>query len=260
MKKLSLVILLAISSQVYAEGEQNSEATAAPAETAAVSEAAPAAEATPAEASVAEESAPAETAAAEQTPVAETKPAAEGPIVGDIAAGQTKGAVCAGCHGVDGNSPAPIFPKTAGQHAEYIISQLQAFKSGERVEPQMVPFVAALTGQDMADLAAYFSSQKVQPGTANDPEGKGEKLYYGGNTATGVSACAACHGPKGGGNPGANYPSLKGQHGEYVKKQLIAFKTGTRAASANAQLMADIAKRMSDEEIAAVSAYIPGLQ
>jgi cytochrome c553 len=175
---------------------------------------------------------------------------------GNVEAGQAKAAVCAGCHGADGNSPADIFPKLAGQHADYIVSQLQAFKSETRVEAQMTPFVAMLSDEDMLDVAAYFAAQTVQTGTATNDVGTGRKIYLGGNPATGVSACAACHGSNAAGNPSAHYPALKGQHAVYMVKQLNAFKDGSRAGNANAKLMADIAKRMSAEEMEAVAAFI----
>jgi cytochrome c553 len=175
---------------------------------------------------------------------------------GNAEAGQAKAIVCAGCHGADGNSPADLFPKLAGQHASYIVSQLKAFKSEERIEPQMTPFVAMLSDEDMDDVAAYFATQTVQAGTPVDDAVLGKKIYIGGNLATGVSSCSACHNADAGGNPSAHYPSLKGQHAGYVVKQLNSFKDGSRSGNANAKIMVDIAKRMSAEEINAVAAFI----
>ena len=128
---------------------------------------------------------------------------------GDAAAGQVKSAVCAGCHGADGNSVNPLWPKLAGQHPSYIMKQLADFKAGARQDPVMAPMALPLTDDDMANLAAYFTSQAVAGGeAAADKVAAGEKLYRGGNQASGVSACAACHAPNGAGNPPASFPAL----------------------------------------------------
>lgn len=178
---------------------------------------------------------------------------------GDPAAGKTKAATCSACHGADGNSNNPIWPKLAGQHASYIVKQLQAFKSGARQDPTMQPMAAPLSEEDMADLAAYFSSQSRAIGSA-DPEkaAAGEKLYKGGDPANGVTACIACHGPSGSGNGPAGFASLSGQHRDYVVKALKDFRSGTRDTDP-AAMMRNVAAKMSDQQIEAVAEYIVGL-
>jgi len=178
---------------------------------------------------------------------------------GDAAAGKAKSASCAACHGPDGNSPTPAFPKIAGQHAGYLEKQLQDYKSGDRVNATMNGMAAALSDQDMADLAAYFASQTTTIGTAApDQVELGETIYRAGNPATGVAACAACHGPTGVGNPMANFPSLKGQYADYTVLQLQHFRAGERANDAGA-MMRGVAAKMTDEEISAVAQFIQGL-
>lgn len=178
---------------------------------------------------------------------------------GDAEAGKSKSAMCAACHGPDGNSPAPTFPKLAGQHADYLAKQLAEYKSGERQNATMNGMAAALSEQDIADLAAFYASQKVTLGkAAEDKVAAGEAVYRAGNTATGVSACAACHSPTGSGNPMANFPSLSGQHADYTVLQLKAFRAGERANDAGS-MMRGVAKKMTDAEIEAVSQYIQGL-
>jgi cytochrome c553 len=178
---------------------------------------------------------------------------------GDPANGKTLSATCAACHSVDGNSVSPIWPKIAGQHANYITKQLKDFKSGDRVNAQMAPMVASLSDEDMTDLAAYFSSKKIKLGSAK-PEliELGQKIYRAGDAEAGVAACMACHGPSGAGNPGALYPALAGQHAEYTKVQLKAFKAEERSNDVN-NVMRTIAGSMTNEQIEAVSEYIQGL-
>jgi cytochrome c553 len=179
---------------------------------------------------------------------------------GNAEAGQTKAATCIACHGPDGNSPNPIWPKLAGQSASYIVDQLGKFKSGARQDPLMSPMAAPLSDEDVADLAAFFSSQKRQLGSA-DPQqvALGEKLYRAGNATRGVAACASCHGPSGAGNPAANFPGLSGQHAAYVEKALKDFRAASRSTDLNA-MMRDLAAKLSDAEIAAVSQYVQGLR
>jgi cytochrome c553 len=179
---------------------------------------------------------------------------------GDVAAGKAKSATCAGCHGVDGNSANPEWPKLAGQHADYLEKQLHDFKAGEdRNNAMMAPMVAPLSEQDIADLAAYYAAQTVQVGAADEALVElGEKVYRGGNTVTGVAACIGCHGPAGAGNPAANFPALSGQHAKYVENQLYAFKKGERANDAG-KMMRNTAAKMTAEEIEAVSSYVQGL-
>lgn len=179
---------------------------------------------------------------------------------GNAEAGKTKSATCAACHGADGNSVNPEWPKLAGQHPSYLLKQLMNFKNDERVNPSMSPMAKPLSDQDMADLAAYYSSQVMKAGEADQSKVTlGEQIYKGGNNATGVAACAACHGPTGAGNPAANFPAINGQHAAYTKNQLNAFRKGERANDAG-KMMRNIAAGMTDAEIEAVAEYIAGLQ
>ncbi|MCB1800705.1 MAG: cytochrome c4 [Gammaproteobacteria bacterium] len=178
---------------------------------------------------------------------------------GDAEAGKAKAAMCAACHGMDGNSAAPNFPKLAGQHEDYIAKQLAEFKSGERKDATMNGMAAALSEQDMADLGAFYASQKGTIGSAaEDKVALGQNIYRAGNAASGVSACAACHGPTGAGNPMAKFPMLNGQHADYTAMQLKNFRAGARANDAGS-MMRGVAKKMSDAEIEAVAQYIQGL-
>lgn len=177
----------------------------------------------------------------------------------------TKGAtiatgVCAACHGGDGNSAVPANPSLAGQHPEYIAKQLHNFKSGERKNPIMQGMVATLSDEDMLNVAAYFAQQKPRLGAAQDAKlaVSGQKLYRGGNSKSGVVACAGCHSPSGAGIP-AQYPRLKGQHAEYTVAQLKAFRSGERANDAGS-MMRTIAGRMTDAEMSAVAEYIAALK
>jgi cytochrome c553 len=180
---------------------------------------------------------------------------------GDAARGQTIAAgVCAACHGGDGNSPIGANPNLAAQHAEYLVKQLQNYKSGERNNPIMTAIAATLSDADARDVAAYYAAQGSRPGFARDARlaSAGRALYRGGNSASGVAACSGCHSPNGAGIP-VQYPRLKGQHGEYTAAQLRAFRSGERANDP-ASMMRGVAARMSDAEIAAVAEYISGLK
>ncbi len=186
---------------------------------------------------------------------------AAGPIIaaGDIAAGKDKSAECAACHGVDGNSTEPSFPKLAGQAESYLYKQLMDFTSGARESLIMASLVKGLTPQDIADISAYYASMKVKPGSVSKTFlAQGQKLYRGGNKETGVPACMACHGPNGAGMPAAKWPALSGQHAQYTETQLEAFTSGDRSNDPN-KMMRDIAARLSADERQAVSAYISGL-
>ena len=179
---------------------------------------------------------------------------------GNAEAGKTKSATCAACHGADGNSVNPEWPKLAGQHPSYILKQLMNFKNDARVNASMSPMAKPLSDADMADLAAYFSTQVKKLGEADQTKvALGEQVYKGGNNATGVAACAACHGPTGAGNPASNFPSLNGQHATYIKNQLTAFRTGARANDAG-KMMRNVAAAMTDAEMNAVAEYIAGLK
>ena len=172
---------------------------------------------------------------------------------------KTKAAVCSACHGPDGNSVNPDWPKLAGQHSEYLVSQLQAFKAGQRKNANMNPMAAPLSDQDMADIASYFSAQSVKIGSIEAAAAApGAALYRGGNKATGVPACMACHGPNGAGNPTAKMPSLRGQHAKYTVTQLKAYKSGERA-NGQASIMNTIAARLTAAEMEQVAAFLEGL-
>jgi len=179
---------------------------------------------------------------------------------GDPAAGKEKSASCAACHGADGNSVSPEWPKLAGQHAGYIVKQLTYFKDGERVNETMKGMASNLTEQDREDLAAYFSSQKEKIGVA-DPSlvELGQKIYRSGNASSGIAPCMGCHGPNGAGNPAANYPALRGQNAKYVENQLRGFASGQRQNENAKKMMQILASRMTDREIRAVASYIQGL-
>ena len=177
----------------------------------------------------------------------------------DLAAGGKKyEAVCAACHGADGNSGVPANPKIAQQHPEYLVKQLQEFKSGRRPSPVMKPFADQLSEADMRNVALWVGSQKAKPGFAKDKElvALGERIYRGGILEKQVAACAGCHSPNGAGIP-AQYPRLSGQHADYTYEQLRAFQNSARK---NSQQMTDIASRLSEREMRAVSDYIAGLR
>lgn len=186
---------------------------------------------------------------------------AETPVKGDPAkAQQIVNTVCVACHGADGNSVAPANPKLAGQHEAYLLKQLHDFKSGARMNPVMAGMVASLTPEDMANLAAYFSGQKNNGGKPADPQKVelGQKIYRGGVMKSGVPACAGCHGPTGAGIP-VQFPRLAGQHAEYIATQLKAFRNEERANDP-AKMMREVAVKMTDKEIAAVSEYIAAMK
>jgi cytochrome c553 len=173
--------------------------------------------------------------------------------------------VCAACHAADGNSVAPANPKIAGQFPEYLNKQLMDFKPAAGKKPAresaiMSPMVANLSEADMKGLAAYYSGQKLKPAAAADKDlaAQGQKLWRGGNPASGVPACAGCHGPAGAGIP-AQFPRLAGQYAEYVAAQLKGFKDGARGNDANGVMRA-VAARMTEREMKAVSEYAAGLR
>lgn len=179
---------------------------------------------------------------------------------GDPKAGEAKaGTVCVACHGPQGNSIVPNWPKLAGQHPEYIYKQLMDFKAGNRANDQMTPMAAPLTEDEMRNLAAYYAAQ-TQTGGAADPAvaALGEKLFRSGNPATGLPACSGCHGPAGMGVGAAKFPRISGQHADYTKLSLTGFRDGARANDPNS-MMRGVAARMTDQEIAAVAQYLQGL-
>lgn len=180
---------------------------------------------------------------------------------GNATAGQAKAAACGACHGIDGNSTDPQYPKLAGQHAPYIVTQLHSFKSGARQNAIMLGMATPLSDQDMRDIAAYFASKQPLPGVADQALVKqGQKLYREGDPARGVPACMACHSIDGRGNPGARYPQLTSQHAQYVEAKLKDFHNGVAwGDSAYAQIMPMIAKKLDPQDIAALASYIEGL-
>lgn len=174
--------------------------------------------------------------------------------------------VCAACHGADGNSAVPANPNLAGQGAEYISRQLDHFKSGVRPNAIMQPIAATLTPADMVALGIFYSQQKPKPGAARDPKlvAAGQSLFRGGDAATGVPACSACHLPTGAGIP-VNFPRLAGQHADYTAAQLKAFKSGERAndpgnKDTQGRIMTTIAQRMTEAQMKAVADFAAGLR
>jgi len=203
---------------------------------------------------------------------------------GNSTIGKTKAASCAGCHGEDGNSMVSTFPKLAGQHEGYIVKQLEAFKDGSRNAPMMAPLAMGLDAGSISDIAAYYASKRISGNAlpvmmsdddddddeeelsaeAKDAEVKklmaiGADLYRNGNLKTEVSACIACHGPVGEGNKPASFPALQGQHADYLIKALTDFKKGARSNESD-NMMHMIAKKMTDEEIKAVSFHVSMLK
>jgi cytochrome c553 len=181
---------------------------------------------------------------------------------GDASAGQAKSAICAACHGADGNSMVPNWPKLAGQHEEYLLRQVTLIQSGARPVPEMIGIVPGLSSQDIADLAAYFSAQTKSGGVADEAQvAVGERIFRAGNAKSGVPACMACHGPAGEGNPLAGYPALAGQHAVYTGNILTRFRSGENwgEGDASSQVMNGAAAELTDAEIAAVASYIQGL-
>lgn len=181
-------------------------------------------------------------------------------VVGNVDAGKDKSAVCAGCHGADGNSAVANFPKLAGQGQKYLLKQMYDQKEGRREIVEMTGLLDGFSEQDMADVAAYFAAQKGTTGQAKaELVELGRKLYLAGNPATGMAACTACHGPSGQGIDLAAFPALGGQHADYTVKQLKDWRSGKRSNDGDSRMMRSVASRISDREIEAVSSYIAGL-
>lgn len=185
---------------------------------------------------------------------------------GDAAAGKAKSAACAACHGPDGNSAAPTFPKLAGQSERYLNKQIHDIKSKARVVPAMAGMVDNFSDQDIADLSAYFAAQSSSVNQAKkDTIAKGELIFRGGIREKNVPACAACHSADGAGNAPAGFPRLGGQHADYVSAQLKAYRAAAdgdatgRANDGDSKPMRTIALRLTDSEIAALANYISGL-
>jgi cytochrome c553 len=195
---------------------------------------------------------------------------------GDAKKGATLAGACAACHGLDGNPTDPQYPRLAGQGERYIARQLALFKHGERTSGMaavMVPFAAPLSAQDMRDLGAHFAAQAPGAGIADDTAiatganagmkfyQVGERLYRQGDAARGIPACMACHGPAGAGNPGPAYPAIGGQQAAYVARRLEEYRAGTTTEREHHQfdIMAAVARPLSDEEIQALGSYVQGL-
>lgn len=185
---------------------------------------------------------------------------------GNVEAGKSKSLVCAACHNVDGNSMIDMYPKIAGQHATYIEKQLHDFRSAMktggtegRMDPIMGGMTIALTDQDILDLAAFFSSQKLNVTPVENVPELGEKLYKGGDMSRGITSCMACHGPDGKGSELAGFPNLGGQHANYIKIQLTKFRDANRHNDLNG-MMQDVAKKLNDADIQALSTYISSLK
>jgi len=196
---------------------------------------------------------------------AEEKVQAQPPKPDLAKAKQTVDQVCAACHGADGNSASPANPSIAGQHADYLTLQLMHYQTGIRPNAVMQAMVAKLTPEELRALGIFFAQQKAKPSTAKDPQlvAAGQKIFRGGNAASGLPACAACHSPDGAGIP-ARYPRVGGQYADYTLAQLKAFKAGDRGADkegkdVNGKVMAQVASRMSEVEMQAVAEFASGL-
>jgi cytochrome c553 len=185
-----------------------------------------------------------------------------GAIAGDAEAGKNKSASCGGCHGMDGNSFVPTFPKLAGQNEVYIVNQLKAFKANDtRKNEIMLGMSAGLSEQDMADIGAYYQAQTVAAAATFD-EAKaaaGRELYKGGDLQKGIPACQSCHGPTGAGIAGIGYPQVGGQYVDYTLAQLKAFKSGARSND-DKRMMRDIVAQLTEEQLEQVANYIGSLK
>lgn len=205
------------------------------------------------------QSATADEALAQGTPFAD----------GTVEAGALKVATCSACHGPNGNSTTPVWPKIAGQNAVYIAEQLQLFKAGVRVNPDMLKIASTLEPKDIDSVAVYFQAQTPVGGEADASMWQaGENLYRFGDPAREIPACTACHGPVGRGNAVADYPALRAQFADYVTKQLNDFASGARYSGAkagaptsrNGEMMATIAKRLKSDDVKELAAYIQGMR
>lgn len=191
------------------------------------------------------------------------------PISGDAQAGAGKAAVCAACHGAQGVAIAPTFPNLAGQSATYLYVQLKEFHDGERNDPVMTAQAAALSDDDMRDLASYYASLEPKPAGSADVDSRGAQLYLAGDPAQGIPPCQGCHGKDGLGPrphpssapqpPWATFPRLRGQSALYLSKQLGDYKSGTRAGSSNAKVMEGLAQKLGDADVQALSDYLDAL-
>ncbi len=197
--------------------------------------------------------------AATAFPVHALAAGAAAPAKPDLAKGQEKSSqVCVACHTSDGSRGSPANPILAGQHADYLVKQLNEFKSQKRSSAVMMGMSMPLTDAEIRDVAAFYGSKQTKAGFSKnkDTVSLGEKIYRGGIAAKQVPACAGCHSPTGAGIP-AQYPRVAGQHADYAEAQLVAFRAGQRG---NSPQMAAIAARLSDKEIKAVTDYMAGLR
>ena len=196
-------------------------------------------------------------------------------VWGDPKAGATKATACAACHGVDGNPSDPQYPRIAGQSERYTAQQIHLIASGQRTGTAvaMVPFVTDLSAQDMRDIGAFYATQKAGAGLADDSviaDGVykdmkfyevGQKIFRSGDAARGIPACMACHGPSGGGNPGPAYPQVAGQYQAYAARRLQEYRTGTTTEQdpTHFNIMAQVANKLTDQEIQSLATYLQGL-
>ena len=179
---------------------------------------------------------------------------------GDAEAGKAKAVACGARHGADGNSLVPNFPKLGGQHASYLLKQMHDIKSNARPVPEMIGQLDAMSDQDMEDIAAYYASQASTRGAAKEALVElGESIYRAGVREKGIAACAACHSPTGAGNGPARYPMLSGQHADYIATALRKFRNDERTNDGDTRIMRDVAARLSDKELEAVSSFASGL-
>ena len=186
----------------------------------------------------------------------------EAKATGDAEKGRALSAPCAACHGVDGNSTNPEWPKLAGQNESYLVKQLMEYRSDKRKNASMNAMAKGIkSDQDVLDIAAYFANSNPKPGKATNKElvTLGEDIYRGGIVESGVAACSACHGPTGSGNPAAKFPKVSGQHAKYSVMQLKAFKSNERDNDTG-KMMRNLAKKMSTAQMEAVSEYMAGLR
>lgn len=181
-------------------------------------------------------------------------------LAADAAAGEQKAAVCAACHGADGNSSVAQNPKLAGQNVEYLVKQMLDIKEGRRVVPEMTGMLDGVDEADMEDIAAFYAEQEITLQGA-DPElvEQGRQIYRSGIAELGVAACSACHSPTGDGNAPAGFPALGGQHAEYTAIQLRDFRSGERDNDGQSAMMRTVSERLTDREIEALASYISGL-
>ena len=187
--------------------------------------------------------------------------AAAADLNGNAAAGESKITLCTACHGTDGMGIVPNYPHLAGQGEGYLIKQISDIKSGQRVVPEMAGMTTNLSPQDIADISAYYSGKPAPKGQAEESSVTiAEQLYRWGDTKKGIPACGSCHSPIGSGNAPAKFPMLSGQTPQYLAKQLRDFREGDRVNDGDGRIMRDVAEKLSNKQIDALSSYISGLR